>query len=248
MKITILGSGSGLAVPGRSASAILFESADGGFLIDAGDGTARQLARFGFDPNRISAIIISHTHSDHATGLFFLLQVMHLAGRMCPLRIYLPESVIPGFRKVFPLFRIFPEKWSFRFMLHPIHQGVFIEEDGIRIEPIPNGHLKESLKTAERHGLGSESYSFSCSDSEDHSVIVTSDIDGFGHLDRITRADVLISECTHLEPDDILAFARERSISRVVFTHVPQEKEEYASRQAGIPHAEFAFDGMTIEV
>jgi ribonuclease Z len=87
MKLTVLGSASGVPVPERNSSSYWIETSESAYLIDAGDGAARQIVRFGLNANRLEGVFISHMHSDHASGLFMLLQLMYQTGRKEPLRI-----------------------------------------------------------------------------------------------------------------------------------------------------------------
>ena len=252
MKITVLGSASGMAVPHRNASAYLLEVERHLYLIDAGDGVSQQLVRFGVDHNKIDCVLISHTHPDHAAGLFALLQLMHLTGRRTPLRIYLPQGVLPGFNSIFPYFHIFREKWPFRFELIPISKGTLLEEDGLRISAIPNGHLSGGGKIAEKSGVGSDSYSFRFTQKEDGEVIYTSDVDSLAHLNENTsRVDLLISECYHVSVEEVRDYARSAGINRVILTHIRPEWEGVtlsAKQQQESPVVEFANDGHVIEV
>jgi phosphoribosyl 1,2-cyclic phosphate phosphodiesterase len=63
----------------RTRSAILLEGPDGALLVDAGPDIYHQLALLPEMP-RISAAIITHTHSDHYLGLDDLASVAHAAG------------------------------------------------------------------------------------------------------------------------------------------------------------------------
>lgn len=252
MKVTVLGSASGMAVPHRNPSSYLVESDHRLYLIDTGDGVAQQLVRLGIDHNRINSVFISHTHPDHAAGLFMLLQLMHLTGRKTPLHIYLPQGVLPGFNSIFPFFQIFREKWPFRFELLPISSGIVLEKNGFRLSAILNSHLSGNNLIAEKFGMKSDSYSFLFSNRKNGTVIYTSDIDSFDYLKGISsRVDLLISECYHLDIEEIINFAHETSISRVVLTHIPPElegisipkKSPYDSIKVSL-----ASDGYVIEV
>lgn len=252
MKITILGSASGIAVPNRNPSSCVVETMNRAYMIDVGDGTVRQMRKYGFDQNSIHCIFISHMHPDHASGLFSLLQMMRLTNRTNPLEIYLPRGVLPGFGSIFPYFQIYQEKWDFHFHLLPIKPGLHYDRDGFRLSAIANNHLKENLPFAEKLGLGADSYSFRFQESDDNVVIFTSDIDTLDHLQSLNSGvRVLISECTHVAVDEIADFAVTVGIDRVVLTHVPPELEGNASNIAKArqrSNIEFASDGFIIEV
>ncbi|MBN1781390.1 MBL fold metallo-hydrolase [bacterium] len=227
MHIRILGSASGEPVPHRFSSAVLLQSGGVQVLMDAGEGVAMQMARFQEDIGAIRAVVISHMHPDHVSGLFLLMQRMYIQGRTLPLTIYLPNGVLPGFEAVFPYYNIFRERWPFEFSLEPVVPGVFFRMPEMRIEAVPNGHVRHYQAYAEKYGITAESFSFVITEHEGRKIIFTADIDDLECLDGYT-ADVrlLLSEATHVDPDDVTAFARERHIPEVVFTHISPGRED----------------------
>jgi len=65
MRLIVLGSGS-------SGNVLYVESGDTSVLIDLGlsaKETARRMVEFGLDPTKLSAIVITHEHSDHMKGV-----------------------------------------------------------------------------------------------------------------------------------------------------------------------------------
>jgi ribonuclease BN (tRNA processing enzyme) len=252
MKITVLGSASGIAVPNRNPSSYIVETKNRVYMIDVGDGTVRQMLKYGFDQNSIRCIFISHTHPDHASGLFSVLQMMRLTNRTNPLEIYLPRGVLPGFESIFPYFQIYREKWDFHFHLLPIKPGFLYDGDAFQLSAVANNHLKENLPFADKLGMDADSYSFKFQESDDNAVIYTSDIDTLDHLRPLNSGvRVLISECTHVTVDEIVNFAVSAGIDRIVLTHVPPELEGNSSnteKDEQNPNIEFASDGFNIEV
>jgi len=69
-KIVLLGTKGGpTADPQRSEPASLLVVDGKPFLIDAGDGVARQLAKAGYAPPAVRNVFITHHHLDHTAGL-----------------------------------------------------------------------------------------------------------------------------------------------------------------------------------
>lgn len=252
MRVTVLGSASGLPVPHRNASSYSVESGGNLYLLDAGEGVSRQLLRLGIDCKRISSIFISHTHSDHVSGLFMLLQMMHLMERKRLLNIFLPEGVAHHFESVFPYFQIFQEKWPFHFKIAPISQGSILKENGFEIEALLNGHLEGNRAIAEKYHIGTDSYSFYFRDSQSKSVLFTSDVDSLKHLNHFQRKiNTIIVESTHIGINDIIQYAIEKHISHIILTHIPGEIEEMSLNTTQLPESvslEMAADGLMIEV
>ena len=92
-RVTILGSSSALPTVRKYPSAHALNVHEQFFLIDCGEGTQIQLRRYGFSPQRLNAIFLTHLHGDHTFGLFGLLSTMGLQGRKTPLRLYGPHPL-----------------------------------------------------------------------------------------------------------------------------------------------------------
>jgi ribonuclease BN (tRNA processing enzyme) len=252
MKLTLLGTASGMPDIDRNPSAVLVETPGGAYLLDAGEGTARQMVRFGIGSDVIEAVFVSHTHPDHAAGLVGLLQWMHLAGRTKSLSLFFPEGILRRFKSVFPAFHIVSGKWPFKFHCFPISGGIVLEKDEFRIEAVPNSHLAPGWTYEEQLKSGRDSYSFCLTESTDKKVLVTSDVDGLDHLSACApMANLLISECMHVDLEDILNFSRQNRISRVVLTHIPPgmkiPEPSITERESDL-NVQFANDGDTFEV
>lgn len=86
--VTILGSSGALPALGRYPTSQYIQIGKHHFLVDAGEGTQVQLARYGGNLHRIEAIFISHLHGDHYLGLMGLLFSMHLNKRQNDLHLY----------------------------------------------------------------------------------------------------------------------------------------------------------------
>lgn len=69
MKVTLTGTGSPIPDPHRAGPSTLVQCAGQNILIDCGRGVAMRLAAAGVPVPFISAILITHLHSDHITDL-----------------------------------------------------------------------------------------------------------------------------------------------------------------------------------
>ena len=81
LNITILGNNSAIPAFGRFPTAQVLQDQDNIFLIDCGEGTQMQMAKFKIKRSKISHIFISHLHGDHYFGLIGLITSMGLLGR-----------------------------------------------------------------------------------------------------------------------------------------------------------------------
>ncbi len=67
--ITLLGTGSPLPSATRAGPATLVTAGDDHYLVDAGRGVLMRLAAVGLGASNISALLVTHLHSDHITDL-----------------------------------------------------------------------------------------------------------------------------------------------------------------------------------
>ena len=89
--VTILGNSSAKPTATGHPSAQVVNVNEQYFLVDAGEGVQRQMARRGLSALKLRAVFLSHLHGDHMYGLFPLLSTLGLYGRRTPLRIYAPR-------------------------------------------------------------------------------------------------------------------------------------------------------------
>lgn len=89
--VTILGNSSAKPTASGHPSAQVVNINEQYFLVDAGEGVQRQMARRGISALKLRAVFISHLHGDHLFGLFPLLSTLGLYGRRTPLKIYAPR-------------------------------------------------------------------------------------------------------------------------------------------------------------
>jgi ribonuclease Z len=67
--VTLLGTGTPIPIPDRFGPSTLIEAGDQTLLIDAGRGAAIRLAQLGVPLGRINALLLTHYHSDHTSGI-----------------------------------------------------------------------------------------------------------------------------------------------------------------------------------
>ncbi len=91
--VTILGNNSAIPTPERHPTAQVLTYNDQLILIDCGEGTQTQLARYKVRRSKIRYIFISHLHGDHYFGLIGLINSMSLLGRTEPLTVFGPPAL-----------------------------------------------------------------------------------------------------------------------------------------------------------
>ena len=93
LAVTILGNNSALPAYDRHPTAQVVTLDDQLFLVDCGEGTQMQLARYKIRRSRINHIFISHLHGDHYFGLIGLITSMGLMNREHELNLYAPPQL-----------------------------------------------------------------------------------------------------------------------------------------------------------
>lgn len=93
--VTILGNNSALPAYDRHPTSQVVTLDKFHFLVDCGEGTQMQLARYKIRRSRINHIFISHLHGDHYFGLAGLITSMGLLGRDTDLHLYAPPQLKP---------------------------------------------------------------------------------------------------------------------------------------------------------
>lgn len=91
--LTILGNNSAIPAFDRHPTAQALTFADQIYLIDCGEGTQSQIAKYKIRRSKINHIFISHLHGDHYFGLIGLVSSFSLMGRTAPLHIYAPAEL-----------------------------------------------------------------------------------------------------------------------------------------------------------
>jgi len=91
MRVTFLGTGGAVPTTERNPSSVLVNREGDRLLFDAGEGTQRQMMRYGTGFT-ISEIFVTHLHGDHVLGIPGLMQTLDFNDREEALTIYTPSG------------------------------------------------------------------------------------------------------------------------------------------------------------
>ncbi len=91
MRVTFLGTGGAVPTTERNLSAVMVNREGDRLLFDAGEGTQRQMMRFGTGFT-VSDVFVTHLHGDHVLGLPGLVQTWDFNDREAPLTVYAPAG------------------------------------------------------------------------------------------------------------------------------------------------------------
>jgi ribonuclease Z len=228
MKIHFIGTGSAHASLERNHAAVLISAEERSLLVDAGDGISRALLRESVTFDTIDAVLISHLHPDHYSGIIALIAQMKLYKREKPLTIFLPDKDIHFIEEYFKHSYIFLELLSFTITFQPIPiNNPFQPFEGLEVMAKENSHLLEKKGCYAKDDISFQSFSFLFSANTInlfHSCDVGSEADLY--LFRDSKIDYLLTEITHIEPDAVLRAAKFFQPHRIFITHLTEEDVE----------------------
>ena len=92
-RVVVTGTGTPIVTPDRAGPGVLVSCGDTHLQFDAGRATLLRLAAIGFSPVDLTALFVTHQHSDHLTGLADLLMTRWLEGAADPLPVYAPSGM-----------------------------------------------------------------------------------------------------------------------------------------------------------
>lgn len=105
LHLALCGAGSPMPAPNASGPCVAVVAGRQLFVVDAGTDGVRNLARMGYSPGTISAVFLTHFHSDHVDGLGELAMIRWVAAaNTTPLPAYGPEGVedvVAGFNAAY---------------------------------------------------------------------------------------------------------------------------------------------------
>jgi ribonuclease Z len=192
---TVVLLGTGMPRPDLKASGPATAVVVGGsvFLVDVGPGVERQLGAARLPINGVTALFITHLHSDHTLGYPDLIFTSWVMGRKTPLRAYGPhglqqmtDHLIAAYAedievRIAGLEHQTPNGYTVA--VHEISPGLVFDSLGVRVTAIPV-----------QHGNWAEAYAYRF-DTPDRSIVISGDTRPSETLVTAARGvDVLVHE------------------------------------------------------
>ena len=223
--------------PGRAQTSHLLTVKNTYYVIDAGDGVARRLARAGADVRDVGKIFLTHHHDDHTAGLATLLSLAWDRQRIDPIDVYGPPRtrelvdaavqycsisadirIADGGRSI-PLDEVF--------FGHDVGTGKVFEDQNINVFSTENTHF--SFHSGVNAGLY-KSYSYRI-ETSDHVIGFTGDT---GRSKSVTElldgVDILITETSSCDE------RKNRMIGDGTWQKMTDDEQEGIMRQATQGH------------
>jgi ribonuclease BN (tRNA processing enzyme) len=252
MKLTILGSGTGVPNGERNSSGYFVEAGEVRLMMDCGAGTLHALARYGLNWQQMTHIFLSHFHVDHIgelASLFFAFRNGLKQERHEPLTLIAPrgiERILDHLKQAFGE-KVFTPKFSF---------------DLIAIEPGERLHLNDECTLSVAKTPHTDESLAVRIESRGSALCYTGDSGPSQDLARFFyEADLLISECSfreskagvpHLAIADVARLAAQAKSRKLVVTHFyfaveeARLKRELQSQYAG--EVFIGRDGLSVEI
>jgi ribonuclease Z len=141
IRVTFLGTAASRPTVGRNVSSILINREGELLMFDCGEGTQRQMMRFGTGFS-VRDIFVTHMHADHFLGIIGLLRTMGLQGREEPISLWAP---VGGGAILHSAVNLGVERVPFSIEIRELEPDQRVERDGYDIIAYRSQHGGRSL-------------------------------------------------------------------------------------------------------
>ncbi|MEZ4606811.1 MAG: ribonuclease Z [Deinococcales bacterium] len=239
----LLGTGSSLSDPQRTATMLAVENEQALILIDSGGDSLQRLLESGFPEEnlaKLKGIIISHEHADHVSGFPLLWQKLWLYGQHENLKVY---GIAPALNQVKKLIEAMDSFHSQDFAgLPPLEwhkipyevNSLVLEDEGWHILASPAQHSVPVMAFRITDKLGGGVVCYSCDTEKSEQVVQLAQ-----------GADILVHEATgdftgHSSAAQAAEVAQAAQVKKLLLVHLPPERvltdEKMARARAIFPH------------
>ncbi|MHC4712647.1 MAG: MBL fold metallo-hydrolase [Planctomycetota bacterium] len=266
MRLTILGSASGISMPGRGHAAVALEAGAGLYLFDLGEPVGRSLLALGLPLENLRAAFISHMHSDHCGGLPQFVKNLHLyhnhpeyLPQVDRIALALPSEAVEAVKAFMGACYMFSERLAVTVEYLGVKEGFVYDDGEVTVRAHPTTHMEQyrPLVTGDpsRSSIDCQSFSFEA-ERGGRRTLYSGDVGSVEDLLPIAAGvDVLVLEFGHLLPlEENLKRLADLGIGRIIVTHIfPDYNDETGRLQeladSAVPGlVTVAEDGLVIEL
>jgi ribonuclease BN (tRNA processing enzyme) len=236
----ILGAGPGLPMLDLHLSSVYVNSGGKNILFDCGGGTSHQLLKYQMTKDYLDAIVISHYHPDHVSGLLMVLQMLYLEGRTKPLQLFLPERPA-AFMDVLHLFYTFEKRFPYELHVLPVDEIDLYFED---VVAAMTDHLSGYENYIREHQLLNQMKSFSFRiGTPENSLVYTSDLSDVQCIGALIEGcNTVIIDALHPPATSVLSLP-DYNVQRIILTHGMSAQLSQMLAEHPDPRFEHAVEG-----
>jgi ribonuclease BN (tRNA processing enzyme) len=227
---------------GRAQSSNLLIVNGALYVVDAGDGVGRRLAKARINVRDVGTVFITHHHDDHAAGLGTLMSVAWDNQRTKPINVYGPPMTEALVRAAVQYFNISAEiriadggrtvPIAQVFFGHDVGTGVIYQDANIKVTAVENSHF------AFHSGINAgkyKSYSYRF-ETPDRVIVFTGDTGPSDAVAELAKgADLLVTETSSFQD------RMQRMVDTGQWQAMTPEEQAGITRQATQGH-------MTLEI
>jgi len=230
IEVTLLGTGSPMVDPNRAGPSTLVRAGSHLFLVDCGRGVLMRAAAVGVGAGNITALLLTHLHSDHITDLSDVITTRWISTfTRTPLPVYGPPGTAA---LVAATLEVLAPDIGYRIGHHPditeppaieVHEfteGPIWDADGVRIRVAPTDHRPVEPTLAFRIEYA------------DASVVLAGDTVPCAGLDEIAvGAGALVHTVIR---KDLVALAPQQRLRDILDYHSSVEQAAATAQRAGV--------------
>lgn len=223
LNIKFIGTGSGKTSLKRFHSSVIFSDSDYNLLVDAGDGISKALLVQNIPYNSINGILFTHLHPDHFSGFASLIVQMKMSKRKEPLSVFVHHTLVKTLMDFLHSSYIFKDRLDFSFEYKGFDFGKEISVySGLSFISRQNTHFRE-------HERIDPSLSYACGSfifkTGSKNIYYSGDVGSADDLFLFKdfRINILITESTHVNINEILNISDKLNPDKIVLTHLGDE-------------------------
>lgn len=243
MHFVFLGTSGAIPSATRDTTSLAFVGHSEVLVVDVGGSPTRKLAAAGIDVRRVTHVLITHVHPDHAYGLPALIQNLILIGRTASLPIFCRAEHVEALTDLVDLFELRTRKGNFPVPIHGVEPREGIEvlrTASFVVSASPNAHGRMPNLAVRVDVPGRKT-----------AVVYSSDTEPCDEVVRLAQgADTLIHEATfpdrhrgrfgaHSTAGEAGQIAAKAGVRRLILAHIEADYHEELDALAAEARAHF---------